>query len=119
MAINKKKRAMVHAKYGGHCAYCGTDIILKKMEVDHRNPKFHWEPGPQQWPGSADDLDNLEPSCHFCNHYKGAYEFEQFRENLIQLERILNETHKIKVAKSFGIVQVSKWDGVFFFERFV
>ena len=33
--INRKE---VLEKYNGHCAYCGKEITLKEMQVDHKHP---------------------------------------------------------------------------------
>lgn len=33
--ISKRIRELVYAKYNGHCAYCGSEITLKDMQVDH------------------------------------------------------------------------------------
>jgi len=115
MAISKFKRAAVYDKYAGHCAYCGKSITPAQMQVDHKTPRYHWDSG--NWPGSADDIENLMPSCAHCNHYKGGFELESFRTNLLQLELTLSRTHKIRVAQGFGIVQLRAWDGVFYFEK--
>lgn len=33
--INKKTRKLVFNKYNGHCAYCGCELTMKTMQVDH------------------------------------------------------------------------------------
>lgn len=115
MAISKLKRAAVYDKYEGHCAYCGREITIKQMQVDHRVPKFSFE--------MRDDIDmpdhitNLEPSCAHCNHYKGGFEIEEFRRLLMQLHKALSKVHKNRVAQGFGIVTLIPWDGVFYFEK--
>ena len=38
MAISKKTREAVYAKYDGHCAYCGRAIAYRDMQVDHFLP---------------------------------------------------------------------------------
>lgn len=115
MAISKLKRAAVYDKYEGHCAYCGREITIKQMQVDHKTPRYHWDDG--NWPDSADDIDNLMPSCAHCNHYKGGFELDSFRRNVAALDLTLSKTHKIRVAQGFGIVTLRPWDGVFYFEK--
>ena len=34
MKINREE---VYNKCGGHCAYCGNDITIKQMQIDHNN----------------------------------------------------------------------------------
>lgn len=33
--IPKKIRKQVYQKYNGHCAYCGSKLEYKDMQVDH------------------------------------------------------------------------------------
>jgi 5-methylcytosine-specific restriction endonuclease McrA len=37
MKINREE---VYNKCGGHCAYCGNDITIKQMQIDHKEPLF-------------------------------------------------------------------------------
>ena len=36
--IPKSLRLKVYDKYRGHCAYCGKEIVMKDMQVDHIIP---------------------------------------------------------------------------------
>ena len=38
MMINRQD---VLEKYNNHCAYCGKEIDLKSMQVDHKQPRRH------------------------------------------------------------------------------
>lgn len=45
--MKKEDRIKVWEKYGHHCAYCGKEIKLEDMQVDHFVPKnrggySHW-----------------------------------------------------------------------------
>jgi|GEM_PF-3590320 len=33
--LSKKEREQIHESLGGHCAYCGFDLTIKDMQVDH------------------------------------------------------------------------------------
>ena len=35
--ISKKDRELVYKMYDGHCAYCGCELELKDMQLDHFN----------------------------------------------------------------------------------
>ena len=37
MKINREE---VYNKCGGHCAYCGNNITIKQMQIDHKEPLF-------------------------------------------------------------------------------
>lgn len=107
MKIDREK---VWAKYGGRCAYCGCEISIKDMQVDHINPKRS---------GGIDDMDNLNPSCRLCNHYKRANKLEVFRS--WQLGGLVDRLRKIyifRVAERYGIVSVNGFTNKFYFERF-
>ena len=105
------KRKQVHSKYNGKCAYCGC-TLEKGWHVDHVDPKVI---------GGSDNLENLNPSCKYCNTYKGGAGLEEYRN---QLKKMLNENHKylfksitkMNVAINMGSIKHTQWDGVFYFE---
>lgn len=57
--ISKEERQEVYRKCHGHCAYCGTEIEYKDMQVDHVKPLRI---------GGKDSIDNILPACRSCNH---------------------------------------------------
>lgn len=107
--MGKIDRQKVWEKYNGRCAYCGKEIALKDMQVDHIKPKRH---------GGDDSLDNLNPSCRLCNHYKRAESINNFRNWKLNgiIDRLRNN-YIFKVAERFGMVEVKNWDKKFYFER--
>ena len=104
------KKLKVYQKYGGRCAYCGQRIELKEMQVDHIKPKAD---------GGTDELENLNPVCALCNHYKRATPLELWRDEFIGriLDR-LQKTYIFRVAERYGMVEVKGWNGKFYFEEF-
>ena len=108
MAKRNDIREKVYEKYGGRCAYCGTPIDIKDMQIDHREPKAC---------GGKDAIENYEPSCRLCNHYKRANSVETFRMWLLGgiVDR-LRKDYIFRVAERFGIVKVCGWKYKFFFE---
>ena len=40
--MTKHDRIKIHAKHRGRCAYCGAEIALKDMQVDHIVPKANF-----------------------------------------------------------------------------
>lgn len=105
----KIDRQAVYAKYGGHCAYCGKEITIKEMEVDHVVPqRYH----------GTNDMDNLMPSCHTCNHYKRAYLLENFRDWLLgELIDRLMKVYIFRVALRYNMITINGWDKKFYFEK--
>jgi len=111
--FNQKSRFNIWQKYSGHCAYCGTEITIKSMQIDHIKPLiFH----------GLDNIENLNPACKDCNLYKSSCSIETFR---IFTKQMLNEKlhylfkskTKMQVAINFGSIELKKWDGKFYFER--
>jgi hypothetical protein len=110
---SKINRTEVHAKYGGRCAYCGKEISMKEMQVDHIQPKRIMYADPLR-----DDPVNLNPSCKRCNHYKRALPLEDFRRFWLGgLKERLAKLYTVKVAIDYGIVTLQEWDRKFYFEK--
>lgn len=117
MGITRKTKAIILNKYESRCAYCGTDIIMKTMQVDHIHPKALL---------GDNDIENLNPSCKFCNSYKGCNSLEVFRAQLLELLTVKNEhllfrsNIKKMMGINFGSVKfvVNAWDGMFYFEKY-
>ena len=106
MKIDRQK---VYDKYNGHCAYCGKVITIKDMQVDHILPKRN---------GGTDDIDNLNPSCRLCNHYKRAADIETFRNDLLGgLIKRLMKIYIFRVTLDYGMITINGWDKKFYFEK--
>ena len=106
--MNKSVRRAVHGKYAARCAYCGKTIEYEDMQIDHVVPRRR---------GGTDEIDNLNPSCRRCNHYKRAKSVEQYRNLLVSLHERVQKLYICKVAEDYGIITVKPWDGRFYFEK--
>lgn len=106
MKIDRQK---VYDKYNGHCAYCGKPITIKDMQVDHILPKRN---------GGKDHIDNLNPSCRRCNHYKRAADIETLRNWLLGglIERLM-KIYIFRVALDYGMITINGWDKKFYYEK--
>lgn len=106
-------RQQVHDKYDGHCSYCGKVISIKDMQVDHIIPRGH------KWNKNEyiDSIDNLNPACRRCNHYKRAHTLEFFREMIKTIHQRVRDIYICKVAEDYEIIEIKEWDGKFYFER--
>lgn len=91
------KKETIFNKLDGHCAYCGKNISLKKVTMDHVIPKSL---------GGSNTIDNLLPACKVCNSKKGSSSLEAFRVDFFKdsltaqerssQERMLNAVSKKK-----------------------
>lgn len=121
MAISKKIREIVYAKYDGRCAYCGDPITLKEMQVDHIIAQYEYENRSHKMGKGdmdKDDLENLNPACRMCNFYKGTSTIEEFRN--WKLKGIIDRLQKsfiFRLALKYKMIEVKRWDGKFYFEK--
>lgn len=107
----KIDRKQVYDKYDNHCSYCGTHLQYKKMQVDHIKPQWTNDP-------NMNHIDNLNPSCKRCNHYKRGDNLEGFRKKMITLHERIAKNYINKVAIDYGIITLKPFDGLFYFEKF-
>lgn len=123
--ISKETRVAVHGKYGGRCAYCGKEISVRDMQVDHITAygKSIYGSNPEEVSGmivdgSIDDIGNLMPSCRACNFYKGINTIEEFRERILNtLSHTCISSFQTRLAMQYGMVEYHTWDGIFYFEK--
>lgn len=110
-------RQRVYDKCNGHCAYCGTKITIKEMQVDHVISKYNWEQQKNHLP-NVNHIDNLLPSCRYCNRLKDTCSLEVFREQVsLQLQRANDYSANYRMAKRYGQVIEQPTPIVFYFEK--
>lgn len=68
-------------------------------------------------PPSLNHIDNLNPSCARCNHYKRSMLLESFRNLLKSIHKRIQKQYINKVAEDYGVIKYEPWDGVFYFEK--
>ena len=98
-------RERIYAKYDGRCAYCGTKLRHRDMQVDHIIPKAF---------GGGNEESNLAPACRQCNYYKTANPLDVFRKQMMTLHERVIDTFIVRLAMKYGIVKIIPWDGVFY-----
>lgn len=114
--IPKKTRELVYKKYNGHCAYCGCELAMKDMQVDHISSVYfeHWHKTGEE----LNRIENLMPSCRQCNYYKDVGSIDQFRKKLQTLMERVSKPFIYRLASKYGMVEEKPWDGEFYFEKF-
>lgn len=113
--IPKKLREQVYQKYNGHCAYCGCELEMKDMQVDHI-----FSVARSKWTKENIDLNNINnlmPSCRSCNYYKDTCSIEGFRKKLKTLMERVKKPFIYRLADKYNMVEEKKWDGKFYFEK--
>jgi 5-methylcytosine-specific restriction endonuclease McrA len=122
MAKKKINREEVYNKCGGHCAYCGNEITIKQMQIDHIKPLYRNDDDTtlKGWgvERGTDDMDNLLPSCSRCNKWKSTFTLENFRKVIkTSINRLERDTPNYNLAKDFGLITENAVEVVFYFEK--
>ena len=129
MAFSKQQRIEIHTKFGGKCAYCGKEIELKDMQVDHIIPQRNFVQHVQNkfripiflshlTEKDMNHPDNLHPTCRTCNKWKDTFDLETFRNELSkQTERLNLYSSNYRIAKMYNQIIETKEKIVFFFEK--
>lgn len=126
---NKNLRVEIYNKYNGKCAYCGSDINIRQMQVDHIIPKLNFIkhvtnkfriPSFLRHLTSEDmnHIDNLNPACGVCNKWKSAHDLELFRSEIeAQVKRLNEYSASYRMAKRYGLINENEIKIKFYFER--
>lgn len=124
MTVTKMKidRTLVYAKCNGRCAYCGNEITLKQMQVDHIQPCWHTvteqEAVKYGIKKGSHDIDNLNPSCARCNRWKSTFSLEQFRTQVqTSIDRLKRDTPNFNLALDYGLIEIKPIEIEFYFEK--
>jgi 5-methylcytosine-specific restriction endonuclease McrA len=124
--MKKTDRELIFNKYDGKCAYCGCELT-KGWHADHIEPivrDFIYNKNKQRFEANGicrnpenENLQNYNPSCPSCNIQKNSYTLEQFRENIKQFVKSLNQySTQYKFAKKYGLVAENDIEVKFHFE---
>lgn len=110
--LSNAERERVFSKTDGHCAYCGCELTIRDMQVDHVIPLNGWsEQG-------EDTLDNMLPACRSCNHYKSRSTIEGFRRMLEnQPAALMRDSTTYRIAVRYGLVIPNPQPVKFYFEK--
>lgn len=106
--IPKALRQLVLEKYSNHCAYCGSDLDIKSLRVDHLIAVHR---------GGEDNIDNYMPACVGCNFYKSTLTIDEFRLQLQSLHERIAKPFIARLGMRYGIVELKPFDGKFYFEK--
>ena len=121
MKIDRQK---VYNMCDGHCGYCGKEITLKQMQVDHKEPIFrNYTEKELEWykrVRGTNEMGNLLPSCARCNRWKSTYTIEEFRKEIsLQIERLNNYNNNYRMAKDYNLIEETNNPVVFYYEKWL
>ena len=124
--MNQKQRKALFEKFGGRCAYCGCELP-QRWHADHLEPierKLKYVEGKgvvctgEMWNPSADNIENMMPSCPACNIDKHSYPLEFWRQQIQDSCNILSRNSTTyRRACRFGLVAETGFKIKFYFEQ--
>lgn len=104
-----KLRQEVLEKYNYKCAYCGCDLTIETLQIDHIHPKYL---------GGLDEVNNYNPSCRSCNWTKSTYNIEEFRQVLEKkIDNLRKYTPNFQIMERYNKVSVIDNSIKFYFEK--
>ena len=120
--IKKEIREQVWNKYGKCCAYCGTELEYKKLQVDHIQAYWHNDTNESAikygLTKGKHEIENFNPSCARCNRWKSTFSIEQFRNEIQQqLIRLKRDSSNYRMALDYSMIVEDNKPIEFFFER--
>lgn len=116
----KPNRQVVLDKYDSRCAYCGCELTLKTMQVDHLIPQWRCVSGNTKIPVEEIHCeDNYMPSCRSCNNYKSGNPLEVFRKAIAnQIDILRRDRPTFRLAERFGLIECKPKQITFYFENY-
>lgn len=117
MRVTKAERDQIKHRFGGRCAYCGSELGAQ-WHVDHLQPVFRRpEIGSALYP-DRHALQNFMPACVSCNISKATWTLESWREKLEDATGVLTRNSPTyRHAIRFGLLVETKINVSFYFER--
>ena len=114
-----QKREALRLKFGGYCAYCGTELSAN-FHADHVEAIYRDKSEPTGMQKPENDVpEKLFPACKPCNLFKSVLSVEAFRQEIsMQAERAEKYSVNHRTAKRFGQIEVKTGPIVFWFERY-
>lgn len=115
--ISPEDRLRVLNRCSGHCAYCGIELSMKDMQVDHYIP-LELSCIAEEHMDAVDSIDNYLPACRSCNNYKSSMNIEKFRLSVTRFHDVLmRDSVTYKNAVRFGQVKPQQHVQQFYYEK--
>lgn len=115
--FTKQEREAVYQKCNGHCAYCGKEISIKEMQIDHKIP-IHMEEAYKAIGVDLNSFENLLPACRSCNNYKDTFTVDLFRKMIEEQPKIFDRDRPTyRLAVRYRVITPTPHPVTFYFEK--
>ena len=98
----------IFEKFGGKCAYCGNEITINNMTIDHVIPRSE---------GGSNSYLNCFPSCSRCNSIKANGTIEEMRDSIIYSVQKLKTDRNFQMARKYKMISSLSEEVTFYFEE--
>lgn len=98
----------VFNKFEGRCAYCGNQITIDNMTVDHKVPRSK---------GGSVCLKNCLPSCKRCNELKADGTIGEMRSKIENLNKTIKKNKEYQMLKKYGLISILDEPVLFLYEK--
>lgn len=95
----KKQRFSFWEKADRRCVYCGKELELSEMQIDHLFPLNR---------GGEDEPENLVCACRLCNWYKQSLTVDLFRAQISGIPERLRKNPAFRIAERYGLITVNQ-----------
>lgn len=119
MKLTKAQREELRMKFGGRCAYCGSELN-GKFHADHvESVRRNISNGYAMDRPENDTLANMVPACAPCNLYKMCDTVEGFRSRIAtQVDVTRRASRSYRFSEVFGLIKPTNAPVVFWFEKY-
>jgi len=112
---DKEVRLIILSKYDGKCCYCGLDINITTLSIDHLLAKRR---GAKDVVHGECSFENFMPACKSCNSSKSDWGLEKWRQELsLKVDRLMKYNSTFRAAVKFGLIVETNKKVTFYFER--
>ena len=117
--IKPSDRLKTFDKYGGKCAYCGTSLTLKQMQVDHIYPRRRGDIKNDKIINGENHLSNYNPSCRSCNASKSTFSIDDWRKQIeAKISSLRRDSSSFRMCERFQMIVVLNPNVTFYFEEY-
>jgi len=124
----KAIRPRIYNRFQGRCGYCGVNLKIQEMTIDHIIPKSIFVEtitSKKDIPyflkhltiKDVGHIDNLMCCCRICNAWKGTNTLTQFKKEISKSVDSIKKDITFKIALKYNLLIENPKDIKFFFEE--
>lgn len=113
-----KRREFRHSvlnKYDSKCAYCGCELSINSLRLDHIIPVKR---GEFKATKNSELLNDFNPCCNSCNSSKGALSIKDWKKIIIsRLDNLVDSNYNLRLLVVLDIIRMTDTRILFYYEK--